>query len=260
MSPRPGLGLGALPRDLRQLLAFVPTHGWDALPWRPLLRELRGITLQLATGRGVAGLAATVDGLTDAVAVTDALSGDDIEALGPRQRKAAGDALLRFYFAQWRSESGLFVDLRPTRCRWHREALQFSPSGLHTQLDDGFRRGMIDLYLGFYLPDVARLDDALYRLGFLHPDLDDDSADELRSLLKQHFGASTTAQAFSIDAFRESFDALFEFFIEHDYQLPADFVLVGFYLITLYLSLDALGTRHDVQALCLEELSSEIAR
>jgi hypothetical protein len=255
MSPRPGLGL--LPRDLRQLLAFVPTHGWDALPWRPLLRELRGITLQLATGRGVAELAASVDCLTDAVALTDDLHGDDIEGLGPRQRKAAGDALLRFYFAQWRSEQGLFLDLRPSRCRWHRATLQFSPSGLHTRLGDEFRRGMIDLYLGFYLPDEVRLDDALYRLGFLHPELDDDDADELRGLLREHFGASTTAQAFSIDEFRASFDALFEFFIEHDYQLPADFVLVGFYLITLYLSLDALGARHDVRALCLRELAAE---
>ena len=79
-------------------------------------------------------------------------------------------------------------------------------------------------------------------------------ADELRRLLRAHFGAETGAQRFSIAEFRDSFNALFDFFVEHDYRLRSDFVIVGFYLITLYLTLEALGQRHNVRELCLAEL------
>lgn len=249
--------LPLLPDDLAQLIAFVPTRGWDALEWRPLLRELRRISLQLATRRGVRGLTASTTALTDAVTLSPGDSNTTpLDHLNSRQRRAAGDAILRFYFAQWRNADGLFLDLRPGRFAWQRGRLHFAPSGLHAQLEDGFRQGMIDLYRGFYLPDEALLDVALHRLGFLHADLDAADADELRELLRAHFGSSTTAQRFSIEEFRGSFDALFDFFIDHGYRLPRDFVLVGFYLITLYLSLDSLGSRHNVRELCLAELGA----
>ena len=37
----------------RQAMDFLIERGWDAVQWRPLLKELRRITLQLATRRGV---------------------------------------------------------------------------------------------------------------------------------------------------------------------------------------------------------------
>ena len=249
--------LPLLPDDLAQLIAFVPARGWDALEWRPLLRELRRISVQLATRRGVRGLAERTTALTDAVTLSDATrDASALEQLNSRQRRAAGDAILRFYFAQWRNPGGLFLDLRPARFRWQRGRLHFSPSGLYAQLDEGFRAAMIDLYQGFYLPDEKRLDSALFRLGFLHDGLGPADADTLRGLLRVHFGTSTSAQRFSVEEFKASFDALFDFFIAHDYRLPTDFVLVGFYLITLYISLDSLGARHDVRRLCLAELTN----
>jgi predicted unusual protein kinase regulating ubiquinone biosynthesis (AarF/ABC1/UbiB family) len=247
--------LPLLPDDLAQLLAFVPRRGWDALEWRPLLAQLRRISVQLATRRGVRHLSASAASTTESASFAPApRAAKALDALNSRQRRAAGDALLRFYFAQWRNPEGLFLDLRPTRFSWNHGRLYFQPNGLHTRLDDGFRLAMADLYRGFYAPDDELLEDAMHRLGFLHDDLDPADADELRALLRSHFGSSTTAQRFSIEEFKESFDALFEFFIDHDYRLPTDFVLVGFYLITLYLSLDRLGARHDVRRLCLDEL------
>lgn len=247
--------LPLLPDDLAQLIAFVPARGWDALEWRPLLAQLRRISVQLATRRGVRALTESTAGLTEAVSLVPAdRDAKPLDALNSRQRRAAGDAILSFYFAQWRNPDGLFLDLRPSRFAWKRGRAFFSPSGLYGQLSADFREGMADLYRGFYLPDEAMLEKALHRLGFLHDGLEQAEADTLRRLLREHFGASTTAQRFSIEEFRASFDALFDFFIDHDYRLPTDFVLVGFYLITLYLSLDRLGSRHDVRALCLAEL------
>ena len=246
-----------LPAELRELLAFVPRRGWDAIEWRPLLRQLRSISWQLASRRGVQNLADTLAGFTDAVD----LDAPPEEAIDPEQasdaaRRRAGDAVLRLYFAQWHNPQGMFLDLRPSRFALADDSLYFLPSGLWSQIDDDFRCGMIDLYLGFYRDDEALLDDALHRMGLLDEDLGDTEADELRGLLRGHFGAETGAQHFSIAEFRDSFNALFDFFIEHDYRLRSDFVIVGFYLITLYLTLEALGQRHNVRELCLAELDA----
>jgi len=91
-------------------------------------------------------------------------------------------------------------------------------------------------------------------MGLLKPALPKAAADELRGLLRSHFGTTQVAQRFAIEDFRASFNALFDFFIDHDYRLRSDFVLVGFYLITLYLVLEDLGQRHDVRSLCRREL------
>ncbi|MEE4279549.1 MAG: hypothetical protein V2I82_13865 [Halieaceae bacterium] len=247
--------LPLLPQDLAQLIAFVPKRGWDALEWKPLLAHLRRISVQLATRRGVHALAGSAAQLSDAVSFAAPPPGARLfDGLNGRQRRAAGDALLRFYFAQWRNPEGLFLDLRPRRFLWERGRLHFSPSGLYARLSPDFSRGMRDLYRGFYAPDDVLLEDALLRLGFLHEDLGEDESEELRGLLRAHFGASTDAQRFSIEDFRSSFNALFDFFIDNNYRLPSDFVLVGFYLITLYISLDQLGSRHNVRSICLAEL------
>ncbi|MEM1190306.1 MAG: hypothetical protein AAF933_10770 [Pseudomonadota bacterium] len=248
--------LPILPEDLAQLIKFVPSRGWDALEWRPLLSRLRSISVQLATRRGVAGLATSVASATTAVSVAPApKDARSFEELNSRQHRAAGDKILHFYFAQFRNGDGLFLDLRPARFAWQRGRLHFSPTGLYGQLSPGFREGMMDLYRGFYLPDEKLLDDAMYRLGFLYQDQPSSEATTIRRLLRDHFGGSMSAQRFRIDKFQASFDTLFGFFVDNDYRLQTDFVLLCFYLITLYLSLDRLGTRHDVKAICLEELA-----
>ncbi|CAN0605043.1 unnamed protein product, partial [Ectocarpus sp. 12 AP-2014] len=42
--------------------------------------------------------------------------------------------------------------------------------------------------------------------------------------------------------------------VDKGYSLRSDFVLVGFYLITLYLVLEALGQQHDVKTLWAKEM------
>lgn len=242
-----------LPKDLLELLAFVPTRGWDAIEWRPLLEQLRRVSWQLASRRGVNQLAVSANALTDAL-VVQASPGVGLEALGKRQKKSAGDAILRFYFAQFKNPDGLFLDLREPRFISDNGVLHFRPSGLYVTLDDDFRLGMIDLYRGFYAPDPVLLDEALHRMGFLHDALTSAKERELKGLLEKHFGAQQRSQSFSISAFRESFNALFDFFINNGYSLRSDFVLVGFYLITLYLVLESLGQQHDVKALWEQEM------
>jgi predicted unusual protein kinase regulating ubiquinone biosynthesis (AarF/ABC1/UbiB family) len=133
----------------------------------------------------------------------------------------------------------------------------FTPNGLWLQLRPEFRIGMVDLYRSFYADDETALRAALTRMGMLRPGMERSAEDELIALLHSHFGLESGAQQFSIDAFKASFDRLFDFFLAHDSRLHSDFVFVGFYLITLYLTLESLGQKHDVRRICAEALGDE---
>jgi predicted unusual protein kinase regulating ubiquinone biosynthesis (AarF/ABC1/UbiB family) len=162
---------------------------------------------------------------------------------------------LRLYFSQWLVDPGLFIDLRMARFGVDDgDTLVFAPNGLWLQLQPEFRGGMLALYRSFYSSDDGAFDAALRQMGMLQEHLSADEAEELKQLLHRHFGIDQRAQRFSIDGFKDSFDELFQFFTEHDYKLHSDFVFVGFYLITLYLTLEHLGQAHDVRQICAEVL------
>jgi len=250
---------GFVPEELRQLLRFVPTRGWDALEWRPLLGSLRALSWRYASGRGVtrlsAALAPVAPRIAFAPAPRDAVPLERLSHGG--QRRSVGDRILGLYFRQWLVDDGLFLDLRPGRFRLAPPVLHFQPNGLWIRLRPAFREGMLDLYRSFYNDDEAAFRGALRRMGMLQDGLDAGAEAELLGLLADHFGLEQGAQRFSIDAFKASFDQLFAFFVEHEIRLHSDFVFVGFCLITLYLTLEQLGQAHDVRGICAEALLSE---
>ncbi|MEE4660257.1 MAG: hypothetical protein V2J89_07305, partial [Halieaceae bacterium] len=170
-------------------------------------------------------------------------------------RQRAGDQLLALYFTQWRVDAGLFLDLRPRFLGLDPDGvLRFAPNGLWIRLRPSFREGMLSLYGSFYSDDAGQFDAALRRMGMLHEGLSTAQATELKALLRNHFGLDQSAQSFSIDAFKASFDELFAFFVQHDYKLHSDFVFAGFCLITLYISLENCGQRHNVRQICSRSL------
>jgi len=245
-----------VPEDLRQLARFVPSRGWDAIEWKPLLGSLRSVSWRFVSGSGVGSLREGLAALTPGPTLAE-----DLDALTPladvtgkRLRKRCGDDLLRLYFAQWLNNDGLFLDLRSQRFAVDGQTLVFAPNGLWMRLRPAFRKGMADIYRGFYSGDEETLEAALLATGMLRPALPSAARDELFTLLRQHFGISQARQRFAIDSFKASFDELFDFFLAHDYKLHSDFVWVGFYLITLYLALEEGGQAHDVRAICEEVL------
>lgn len=247
---------GFVPEELRQLARFVPLRGWDAIEWKPLLASMRSVSWRYVSGRGVRTLSDVVQGISPGISLVEDL-GDatplaEVDSAGALRRY--GDDILRFYFSQWLLEDGLFLDLRPARFAVLDSELLYSPTGLWVELRPEFREGILSLYRSFYSTDDAAFDDALRQMGMLRPGLSEDTESELKELLHAHFGIDQRAQAFSIDAFKTSFDNLFEFFIENDYKLHSDFVWVGFYLITLYLTLELAGQQHDVRKICSEML------
>ena len=247
---------GFIPEELRQLARFVPLRGWDAIEWKPLLGSMRSVSWRYATGQGVGKLTQSSTENTTAIGFCDDL--DDAELLaditGRKRLQHLGDQILRFYFEQWLVDDGLFLDLRMSRFGEIDNELCYKPNGLWIKLRPEFRDGILALYRSFYSTDEAAFDDALRQMGMLRPGLSKAAASELKELLHAHFGIDQRAQRFSIDAFKSSFDDLFEFFVANDYKLHSDFVWVGFYLITLYLTLEQLGQAHNVRKICSEVL------
>jgi len=243
---------GFIPEELRQLARFVPTTGWDAIEWRPMLSAMRSVSWQFMTGRGVRNLRRATAETVSAVTLTDDLY--DAEPLqdiqDPDRLQALGDDILHLYFGQWLVDDGLFLDLRPARFGASDDELLYEPNGLWIRLRPEFREGMVALYRSFYSDDDSAFEDALRQMGMLKPGLSESAESELKELLHAHFGVDQSAQVFRIDDFKESFDELFAFFIANDYKLHSDFVFVGFYLITLYLTLEQGGQPHDTQRIC----------
>jgi predicted unusual protein kinase regulating ubiquinone biosynthesis (AarF/ABC1/UbiB family) len=249
---------GFVPDDLRQLLRFVPTRGWDAVAWRPMLASLRSLSWRYASGRGVTKLCRELSPLLREVHLGAAPS--DAPALNrltsARERRAAGDRVLNLYFTQWLNPHGVFIDLRASRFHAENNRLWFTPNGLWLQVRPRFREGLVDLYRAFYADDEAALEDALLRMGMLGPELGPDNTEVLKGLLRAHFGLDSGAQHFAIDRFKESFDALFDFFVDHGMTLHSDFVVLGFNLITLYMTLEGLHEAHDVRGISQRALGA----
>jgi predicted unusual protein kinase regulating ubiquinone biosynthesis (AarF/ABC1/UbiB family) len=245
-----------IPDELRQLARFVPLSGWDAIEWKPMLGSMRSVSWRFVTGSGVDKLSSITEDVVPSVTFVDAL--DDADSFSdiveqPRLQEI-GDNILRLYFAQWLVDDGLFLDLRASRFGVDDDELLYAPNGLWIKLRPDFREGMLALYRSFYSADDTAFEDALRQMGLLHPDLSATAESELKDLLHSHFGIEQSAQRFSIDTFKSSFDDLFEFFIANDYKLHSDFVWVGFYLITLYLTLEQTNQAHDVRLICSELL------
>jgi len=247
---------GFLPQELRQLARFVPLRGWDAVEWKPLLGSMRSVSWRFVTGQGVTRLCKTAQDVISDVTLVDSL--DELEPLSEisetHRLQLFGDNILTLYFSQWLVEDGLFLDLRPARFAALDDELMFHPNGLWIQLRPEFREGMLSLYRSFYSDDDDAFDAALRRMGMLRDDMSTSAETELKELLYTHFGVDQSAQRFSIDTFKESFDDLFVFFLENDFKLHSDFVWVGFYLITLYLTLEQGEQEHDVNAICSNAL------
>jgi len=245
-----------IPEELRQLARFVPLRGWDAIEWKLLLGSMRSVSWRYVTGQGVGKLRRVAEDTLSVMDLTDDLKDTAplAEASGAKRLQGFGDDILRLYFAQWLVDDGLFLDLRSARFGIRDNELVYAPNGLWIRLRPEFREGILALYRSFYSTDETAFADALRQMGMLRAGLSATAESELKELLHAHFGIEQTAQRFSIDAFKSSFDDLFEFFIENNYKLHSDFVWVGFYLITLYLTLEQGGQKHNVREICSETL------
>jgi hypothetical protein len=113
--------------------------------------------------------------------------------------------------------------------------------------------GLLDLYDGFYLENEVKFTKGLQSTGLINPSFTSDDIVKMKGLFRNHFGSSLNeSMKFNLMDFQRTFLKIFEFLMEKKVMLSSEFMLFGIYLVTLYLSLEKSGEKHDVRKLYLE--------
>jgi hypothetical protein len=236
-----------LPKFIKEVMTHIPTLALKSVEWKPLLKDLGPLVFkmghgplddskrQLITNLNVSGLKLTHTPLNPALLL-------NLEA-----KKSQGQIILEIYFSQLKNPQGLNLDLRPKYFELQGEQLLWNPNYSWLQMDDDFRRALIQLYQGFYYEDESLFTMALDLIG-LTSNLSAPDKQQLIKLFHNHFGPGDQSSVlFKIEKFQESFYELFKFFMEKEVKLSKDFVFLGFYLVTLYLHLEELGLEFNVR-------------
>ena len=248
-----------LPSHLHQILDYISPTAWKVVPWKeliPISRKLTG-SQRLDKDAIIESLSSHPSAAHLPRVVKTTADGFDVRSLSYTQKRTLGECLLALYFSQLANPEGLFADLRPKNFAFNPDqapAVDWHPS-LPIAFDPEFRLALVKLYLSFYQGQDLEFKAALLSLGLLKTNWPESTQNELIGLLKRHFGSSASEPiCFSIEDFKASFHALFQFFRDQKVRIPPDFLLLGVYLSTLYLSLDSLQTALDVRTVALEQL------
>lgn len=237
-----------LPAILKDLLQHLPSLVFQVTDWDSIRRELPLLSKRLLTQAGVPELSSAQSKTLSQFVIFASTSLPKFEEEANRQ--SIGDALLRYYFAQFYCEEGLFLDLRLLNFRMQGQTLLFKPNGLWTQFTPKFRTGITLLYEGFYFENEQNFEAGLNQTGLLSSDWSESDQNEIKNLFKTHFGKTIDApMQFSLNQFQETFLQIFEFLMRKKVKLTCEFALFGIMLVTLYLSLEQLQTQHEVARL-----------
>jgi hypothetical protein len=238
-----------LPGVVKELLKQVPALAVDITDWDGVRRDLPVISSRLFTGSGVKAL---MESQARHLGPYVAFSSRTLPDTSPHP-KAKGDALLRYYFAQLHHPEGMFLDLRDSRLQWSGDRLHFHPTHFWYQFSSAFRKGLLELYEGFYLGDDSKFEAGLESTGLLSRSWPLKDQQEIKNLFRSHFGESLERpMRFELKGFQETFLRIFQFLVRKKVRLSSEFMMFGIYLVTLYLSLESYASEHSVKALYLE--------
>jgi hypothetical protein len=241
-----------LPGVVKELLKHVPSLAVEITDWDGVRRDLPLISSRLFTG---AGTKALIESQSGHLAPWIHFSSRTLpkETRTPTLLQEKGDALLRYYFAQLYHPEGMFLDLRDRRLQWSEGKLHFHPTGFWYVFSPSFRKGLLELYRGFYLGDDSRFEAGLEATGLLSRSWPIEDQREIKNLFRSHFGESLERpMRFDLKQFQQTFVRIFEFLVRKKVKLSSEFMLFGIYLVTLYLSLESYGTEHSTKTLFLE--------
>lgn len=160
--------------------------------------------------------------------------------LSRSQRRWLGQLALELYFTQlFRSDVTLF-DLWPSRLGVDEAGdAVWSPRPLYLRWDRRFRRGLQDIYAGFFLESKKQFDTGVFELGI----------GNAASILVEHFGGDNQRSVrFGPERLRETLRAMSTRRSDDDKKLHPNFVAFGLYLTALHELLGSLDVRFDVRA------------
>lgn len=237
-----------VPEQFKPLLSCVSSSAFRVIEWKKILADAPTLARRLATAEGVQELALSLKPhLPHAV---------EIDTSGEKPKKdtklklpsESGESILKLYFAQFKNESGLFLDLRPGGFKIDPVGqITWNPNGLWKKWDLNFRRGMLSVYSGYYYSKPELLRRGLLEIGLIKEGFSLDLIHEVEAMVLKHIGGDLLNQEFKISHFTESFEKLFQFLIKQKIILPPDFLYLGIYLASLYMHLEELGGSYNVR-------------
>lgn len=237
-----------LPKILKEVLTHVPSLAFEVVEWKSLAKKIAPLTMRMGKKKLEPSL---FDALADLhVRGVLPVAGEVVNnyaSLSKKDRRLAGEAVLRLYFSQLKNTQGLCLDLRPRNFRWEGQWLDFHASNAWFKFSDDFRDALWKLYQGFYTGDTNLYNQALIQTG-LARGLGRDKIEELKAVLEKQFGPGDQKHVvFAMRNFQESFSNLFRFCLENKVSLGPDFMVLGIYLVGLYQNLEALGVELNVR-------------
>jgi hypothetical protein len=235
-----------LPSFFKEVLTHIPTLALKSVDWKGILKELGPVLLRLGKDRLEDSKIELLK--RDLKSKLEFKQFNSVDVIDENTAKG----ILKLYFDQLNSSEGMVIDLRSKFFTWEDQKLNWNPSNIWYQMDDKFRLSLIKIYQGFYYEDDQLFSTGLVEIG-LSENLDEDKKSELESLFRAHFGQGLNEPIkFELEKFQESFYHLFKFFVDNEVALSKDFLFVGIYLVTLYMSLEKYGKELDVKSAFME--------
>jgi hypothetical protein len=240
-----------LPGVLKELLKHVPTVLFDAVEWSELASEVPKLTKKLMQKEGFVELfkeQKTFLSPLNVELVETELKNETLSV-----NKDVAKRWLTLYFAQLFSPHGVFLDLRSHNFSNHNEILRWHPTGLWHKFSEPFRKGLINIYDGFYLGNEELYHQGLIELGLADVNWSAEDKAKLANLFKEQFGASLGEEmSFDLEGFRNSLVKITDFLLQKKVKISTDFLYLGIYLVLLYSSLEKSKEKLPVKQIYLD--------
>lgn len=235
--------------ELNQLLDVVSPAFWQVVP----TRAVWGIGKQLIANHGDReGFAQAAERLRESldpgimVGASTAESKLSLADCPPAHRQEVGERILRLYFSQLMHYETTLLDLRPERFTvivdGDSARLVWNPKAYWLSWPAKFLGSLRDMYRGFYRDDEALFHQALEQLGLT----------SAKQAFVSHFGSKQDAVMFETKYLIDSLHQSFVCCRDAKQTLDGEFLALGFYLTSMYQSLEQLGAPIDVRTLFSE--------
>jgi hypothetical protein len=234
-----------IPKEYRYLLDYISPGAFEVVDWKKAVMQFVSMS-KLALDRDfLQGLATfntqfvLLDILVKSEGSKEGVKPVELDLTFPEQ-------VLDVYFSQLFSNRGLFIDLRDKNFSVINGSICWSPGGFVHVFDETFRLGMLAIYEGYYFDKFDQLKAGMRAVGLIQSD-DPSEVNAISGLLFAHFKKADAGPVlFEMSAFQNSFHELFLHLKRNNLRLTSDFIFLGIYLVTLYLSLSHVSKAFDV--------------
>ncbi len=238
-----------VPKEYRLLLDYISPAAFKVVDWKGAMTQFMALSKHTFDKSFLKELAeANVKLFSSQVQLKNLQGTEEMHFEGSELTKTQfAELILDIYFSQFFSGSGVLLDLRLKHFENKNGYVIFDPGSFVHSFKTKFRRGMLEIYRGYYQNRPEKMESGMLAVGLIK-NSDPAEIEETKEILFSHFGEANKSQVeFSLEHFKRSFHDLFLYLKQKDIRLTSDFLFLGTYLVTLYLALSKIGTPVNVK-------------